>query len=305
MSSLSYILAAASTPLRPPIAGPQKVESLANPYQKISNVEFPVGDRPLVPPLITAPHIIRHRRTSPCELILLILVKRLRQLIGVLHLSIRRIEIQHTVLMPRIIIVVVVVVTECPSFTRKRPIVRGNRDAALAPRGATATAVPVTAPATERRRALLVVAASGRVAIDVLAKDAPQQPALAHVVGVDDAAGAQLDALPRVVDPGEVDVERGLQEPEDDLHGLGLGVVDVELAVDPVEDVQAAVEAEREEVVGVDDGGDGGLAEEEELREDADGFENIGEVPEPLFGGGGKLVGCSGVVRTHREQQLT
>lgn len=51
---------------------------------------------------------------------------------------------------------------------------------------------------------------------------------------------------------------------------------------DPVQDVEAAVRAEREEVVGIDDGRDGGLAEEEELRDDADGLEDDGERPDDL-----------------------
>lgn len=60
-------------------------------------------------------------------------------------------------------------------------------------------------------------------------------------------------------------------------------------AVDPVEDVEGAVGAQAEEVVGVYDGGDGGLAEKEELREDGDGFEDFGEGPEDLGCG---LVQC-------------
>jgi len=116
----------------------------------------------------------------------------------------------------------------------------------------------------------------------VLAKDPVQQPAPPQVVGVHDRAVAQLDALPRPVDPGEVEVEGGLDEPEDDGDGVGRAVVAVELAPDPVEDVEAAVGAEEEDVEGGDDGGDGGLPEEEELREDADGLEDYGEGEEPL-----------------------
>ena len=54
-------------------------------------------------------------------------------------------------------------------------------------------------------------------------------------------------------------------------------------ALDPVEDVEGAVGAQADEVVGVDDRGDGGLAEEEELWENADGFEDLGEDPEDLI----------------------
>ena len=53
-------------------------------------------------------------------------------------------------------------------------------------------------------------------------------------------------------------------------------------AVNPVEDVEAAVGAKSEEIVGINNGGDGGLAEEEELGEDTDGFEDYGEGPGEL-----------------------
>lgn len=159
------------------------------------------------------------------------------------------------------------------------PVVGADRDPPSAPRRPLRT----TAVA-ERRRALLVIVvptAAARV-VDVLAKDAPQQPAPAHIVGVDDAAAAELDALAGVVYPGKVDVQGGLDQAEDDLDGLGLDILHVELARQPVKDVEPAVQAQREQVVAVDDGGHGRLAEEEELREDADGLEDVREVPEPL-----------------------
>lgn len=116
----------------------------------------------------------------------------------------------------------------------------------------------------------------------MLPEDAAEQPTLAHVIRVNDAAAAELDALARVVDPGEVDVEGGLDEPKDDLDGFRGHIADVELADDPVQNIQAAVETQGEEVVRVDNGRNGGLAEEEELREDAHGFEDVRVVPEPL-----------------------
>jgi hypothetical protein len=61
-------------------------------------------------------------------------------------------------------------------------------------------------------------------------------------------------------------------------------VVGVEQAKGPVEQVERAVGAEEDDVEGRDDSGDCRLAEEEELREDADGFEDLGEGPEPLMG---------------------
>jgi hypothetical protein len=60
---------------------------------------------------------------------------------------------------------------------------------------------------------------------------------------------------------------------------FGITRAGVEGAVDPVEDVEASVGAEGEEVKGVYDRGDGGLAEEEELWEDTDGFKDYREGP--------------------------
>ena len=53
-------------------------------------------------------------------------------------------------------------------------------------------------------------------------------------------------------------------------------------AIDPVEHVKEAIQAERYEVEGAYDGGDGGLAEEDKLGNYAHGFENLGEDPEEL-----------------------
>jgi hypothetical protein len=59
-------------------------------------------------------------------------------------------------------------------------------------------------------------------------------------------------------------------------------VVFVCAADDPVQHVHCAVCAEGDEVERVDYGRDGGLAEEQELRDYADGFEDFGEDPESL-----------------------
>lgn len=68
-------------------------------------------------------------------------------------------------------------------------------------------------------------------------------------------------------------------------HGDGVWFpIIVELALDPIQDIEGAIGAEGEEIEGVDDGGDGGLAEQEELREDADGFEDEGEVDQHFDG---------------------
>ena len=105
---------------------------------------------------------------------------------------------------------------------------------------------------------------------------------MAHVVGIDEAAAAQLDTLASVVYPGEVDVEGGLDDAKDDGDDVDAAVLGVEPADEPVDAVEGAVGAESEEVERIDDGGDGGLSEEEKLREDADGLEDLGQDPEPL-----------------------
>lgn len=92
----------------------------------------------------------------------------------------------------------------------------------------------------------------------------------------------QLNALAGVVDPGEVDVEGGLDDAENDRDGVGFAHVGVEFADDPVEDIEAPVGPECYKVVGVEDGGDRCLAEEKELGEDADGLEDYGEGPAEL-----------------------
>ena len=52
---------------------------------------------------------------------------------------------------------------------------------------------------------------------------------------------------------------------------------------EPVEDVEEAVGAESNEVEGIDDSRYGCLAEEEKLREDADGLKDDGEGPKDLM----------------------
>jgi hypothetical protein len=59
-------------------------------------------------------------------------------------------------------------------------------------------------------------------------------------------------------------------------------VVFVCAAYDPVQHVHGTVCAEGDEVEGVDYGGYGGLAEEEELGDYAEGFEDFREDPEYL-----------------------
>lgn len=52
-------------------------------------------------------------------------------------------------------------------------------------------------------------------------------------------------------------------------------VICISGAYDPIEYVECPVGPEGEEVEGVDDRRDGCLAEEQQLREDTDGFENL------------------------------
>lgn len=85
-----------------------------------------------------------------------------------------------------------------------------------------------------------------------------------------------------VVDPEKVAVEDGLDDagdngdPVDLVSGLG------EVAVDPVGNVEGAVAAEGEEVVGGDGLGLAGALQHEELGQDRDGLEPDGEGPEDL-----------------------
>lgn len=105
-------------------------------------------------------------------------------------------------------------------------------------------------------------------------KDSVQQPTPAQVIRVHHSAIAQLNPLTRPVYPSEIDVEGSLDDAEDDGHRVDMAVAEVETAPDPVEDVEGAVGAEEEDVEGGDDRWHGGLAKEEQLGENADGFED-------------------------------
>ncbi len=108
----------------------------------------------------------------------------------------------------------------------------------------------------------------------------PNEPASTVILGINESTCAKLDPLSSIVDPCKVDVKRRLDDAEGYCDGIYHALC--EPAVDPIEDVEAAVRAEGEEVIRVDDGGDCCLAEKDELREDADGFENDGECPKYL-----------------------
>jgi len=68
------------------------------------------------------------------------------------------------------------------------------------------------------------------------------------------------------VDPCEFDVEESLDDTEYDRDGFAEAVTVVKGTPDPVRDVKGAVEAEEQQVVGVDHGGYGDVGEHGELR---------------------------------------
>jgi hypothetical protein len=88
-----------------------------------------------------------------------------------------------------------------------------------------------------------------------------------------------------VVDVEKVAVENSLQDAGNDGNPLGLVVGLGGVAVDPVGDVEEAVDAKGEEVVGGDGLGLASALEHEELGEDGDGFEPDGKGPEDLVEG--------------------
>ena len=78
----------------------------------------------------------------------------------------------------------------------------------------------------------------------------------------------------------EVTVEDGLDDPGHDSDDV-IETLEVE-AVDPVENVESAVGAEREEIVAGDGLGLAGLGDHEELGQDGDTLQVDGEGPEDL-----------------------
>lgn len=204
----------------------------------------------------------------------LVLIERPGQLIRVTHLGVGVDRVRHAVLLERLLVLLVV----------EYALVGTDRDAAGAPLCAGTVALPADAAgAAQGGGAFLVVDLA--VLVEVLvAKDAVQKPASAQVIGVDDATVAQLDTLAGPVDPSEIEVEGCLDDAEDDRDRVRTLVVGVEPANDPIDEVEGAVGAQEDDVEGGDDGGYGGLAEEEELREDTDRLEDLGEDPEPLAG---------------------
>jgi len=261
-----------------------------------------LGGRSVIIPLVSVAHparlaprdrvrLLGHRRRRRIFIaivqqiivvvVVVVVVKRPRQLVRVLHLGVGIYHVRNPL------------VLEPLAVTLEEALVGAHGDAAGTPLGARRTAAGTGAVVyAGPRRRLVVVVRGGALLVSgvgvlgkaLVAKDAAQQPAAAHVVGVDDAAVAELDALAGPVHPGKVNVEGRLDDTEDDRDGVGMPVVGVEHAEGPVEQVERAVGAKEDDVKGRDDGGNGRLAEEEELREDTDGLEDLGEGPEPLGG---------------------
>lgn len=80
-----------------------------------------------------------------------------------------------------------------------------------------------------------------------------------------------------VVDLEEIEVKCCLDNVEDDGDGVDVVVIGVEIVNELVDVVESVVRVESKKVEGIDDGGDCGLMEEEELGENVDGFEDFGE----------------------------
>lgn len=85
-----------------------------------------------------------------------------------------------------------------------------------------------------------------------------------------------------VVNVEKVAVQNGLDETGDDSNPVSLVVGLNGIAVDPVGDVESAVDAESEEVVRGDSLGLAGALKHEELGQDGDGLEPDGEGPKDL-----------------------
>ena len=113
------------------------------------------------------------------------------------------------------------------------------------------------------------------------ANETSDEPSTAQVFRIDNAALSQLDTLACPVYPRKVEDKRSLYGAPDPASGIDVFDL-VDTACDPVKDIHEPVCAEGNEVEGIDDGGNGGLAKQQELRDDADRLENLGEDPEHL-----------------------
>jgi hypothetical protein len=116
----------------------------------------------------------------------------------------------------------------------KDAVVRTDGDTPSTPLGPVRPSATILITA-QRRAALLVVLVRN---LSVLSEDATQEPAPAQIISVDDTAAAELDALACVVDPSKVNVERGLDDTEDDGDLVRAWVAAVEASNEPVDAVE-------------------------------------------------------------------
>ena len=113
------------------------------------------------------------------------------------------------------------------------------------------------------------------VCVSSLPKDLADQPTSADIFPIHNTAVSQLDALSCPVHPGEVEVEEGLNDTKGKADGEDVTVAGFRgTANDPVENIEGAIRAKSREVEAIDNGRDRCLAEEKQLRKDAERFED-------------------------------
>lgn len=113
------------------------------------------------------------------------------------------------------------------------------------------------------------------VCVSSLPKDLADQPTSADIFPIYNTAVSQLDALSCPVHPGEVEVEEGLNDTKGKADGEDVTVAGFRgTANDPIENIEGAIRAKSREVEAIDNGRDRCLAEEKQLRKDAERFED-------------------------------
>ena len=133
-------------------------------------------------------------------------------------------------------------------------IIRGHRYTSLPPAGLLVLRSSGGTGAADGRACRPIGSGRGLhvlvvVKVAVLADQPADKPSATQVLRIHDAAAAQLDALPRPVHPREIDVQRGLDDAEDDGNGVEVVLCLVRRSRDPVQDVEGAVGAKADEVV--------------------------------------------------------
>ena len=154
--------------------------------------------------------------------VVIVVIQRFRQLIGVLHLGIRVVRARRDALF----------LVQMFPLSIEHAVICTNRDAPRSPLRTAATATPILL-AAEPGTALLILVLIGLSRCNT-SKDAAQQPRPAQIIRIDDAAAAELHALTCVVHPSKVDVQPRLNDAEDDRDGVWARVGLVETAPEPV-----------------------------------------------------------------------